>query len=203
MKKTTKSTPKKSTTIQPVVIKDDKITKRISSAVKRAVKNIPDFPKKGVLFRDFTPILSNNKLFQQVIDGLYHVGKKFKFDTVIAPESRGFWFAIPLALRAKASFIPCRKPGKLPRKTLSESYTLEYGKNTLEIHKEDLKKGSRVLIIDDVLATGGTIKAIYKLVKKANAIPVGIVTLAELSFFPGRKVIEEELKAPFYTFIKY
>ncbi len=182
--------------------KENKADHLTANLIKKTIKEVQDFPVKGVLFRDFTPILADNKAFKKVIDSLYRVGKRFGFDTIVAPESRGFWFAIPLALRAKASFIPCRKPNKLPRKTIKESYTLEYGVNELSVHVGDIKPGAKVLIVDDLLATGGTIKSIIKLVKRSKATPVGVLALAELTFLKGRKIVEQE-NLPLFTFVKW
>ena len=152
---------------------------------------VKDYPKKGVLFRDLTPVLANSRVFTQAIDELYSRTAKLKYDAILSPESRGFWFGLPLANKAQVSFVPVRKPGKLPRKVYSAKYTLEYGTNTLEIHADAIKPGTRVLIVDDVVATGGTIKAIYELVKKSHAKVVGVAALANLKKLEGQDVIKK------------
>ena len=154
--------------------------------IKKHIKDVPNFPKKGIIFKDITPLLMNPKALQKVIDKWALELKKFKINKVVAMESRGFLFGIPVALKLKAGFVPVRKPGKLPRKTISQSFSLEYGKDKLEIHQDAIKKGDRVLIIDDVLATGGTAEAVTKLVEKLGGNIKSVAFLMELSFLNGR-----------------
>ena len=154
--------------------------------IKKHIKDVPNFPKKGIIFKDITPLLMNPKALQKVIDKWALELKKYKINKVVAMESRGFLFGIPVALKLKAGFVPVRKPGKLPRKTISQSFSLEYGKDKLEIHQDAIKKGDRVLIIDDVLATGGTAEAVTKLVEKLGGNIKSVAFLMELSFLNGR-----------------
>ncbi len=175
----------------------------ISLMLKKRIIDVKDFPKKGVLFKDITPVLEDPKIFKIITNKLYDLSKQTKFDTIVSPEARGFWFGLPLAMKAGASFIPARKPYKLPRKTISQSYELEYGGNKLEIHKDSIKPNSRVLIVDDLLATGGTIKAIYKMVKKCKAKVVGCAFLIALKSLPGIKLIENELGVPCIRLVEF
>ncbi len=160
-------------------------------SLEKYILCVKDYPIKGVLFRDLTPILANSRIFTQVIDELYSRTANLKYDAILSPESRGFWFGLPLANKAQVSFVPVRKPNKLPRKVLSAKYTLEYGTNELQIHADALKPGARVLIVDDIIATGGTIKAIYNLVKQSKAQVVGIAALASLKALKGQEVIKK------------
>jgi len=154
--------------------------------IKKHIKDVPNFPKKGIIFKDITPLLMNHKALSEVIDAWVAQLKKQKINKVVAMESRGFLFGVPVALRLKAGFVPVRKPGKLPRKTLSQSFSLEYGTDKLEIHRDAIKKGDRVLIIDDVLATGGTAEAVTKLIEKLGGKVTALAFLMELSFLNGR-----------------
>ncbi len=158
--------------------------------IKKYIKDVSDFPKKGIVFKDITPLLMNPKALQQVIDMWVSRFKKSKINKVVAMESRGFLFGVPVALKLKAGFVPVRKPGKLPRKTISQSFSLEYGKDKLEIHRDAIKKGDRVLIIDDVLATGGTAEAVTKLVEKLGGKVKSLAFLMELSFLNGRSKLK-------------
>lgn len=139
------------------------------------IREIPDFPKPGILFRDITPLLASPTAFQYAIDRFVERYEKMKIDSVVAAESRGFIFAAPLALRLNAAFVPVRKPGKLPYSTHSYSYDLEYGSDTLEMHTDALENGQRVLVVDDLLATGGTVEACLKLL---NNFSVSVVECA-------------------------
>ncbi|WP_372771506.1 adenine phosphoribosyltransferase [Pseudoalteromonas sp.] len=134
--------------------------------VKSSIATVPDYPKPGIMFRDITSLLAEPKAFQTVQKTLVEKYKDNAFDVIIGTESRGFIFGAPLALELGIPFVPVRKPGKLPRETVSQSYQLEYGEDTLEIHKDAIKAGDKVLLIDDLLATGGTIEATVKLVEK-------------------------------------
>ena len=134
--------------------------------VKNSIATVPDYPKPGIMFRDITSLLAEPKAFQTVQKALVETYKTQAFDVIIGTESRGFIFGAPLALELGIPFVPVRKPGKLPRETVSQSYQLEYGEDTLEIHKDAIKPGDKVLLVDDLLATGGTIEATVKLVEK-------------------------------------
>jgi len=154
--------------------------------IKKHIKDVPGFPKKGIIFKDITPLLLDPKALSYVIDAWVKDLKKLKINKVVAMESRGFLFGVPVALKLKAGFVPVRKPGKLPRKTISQSFLLEYGKDKLEMHQDAIKSGDRVLIIDDVLATGGTAEAVTKLVEKLGGNVKSLAFLIELSFLNGR-----------------
>ena len=144
------------------------------------IRNIPDFPRKGILFRDITPLLLNPDAFDWAISEMVGIAKDLKPDVIIGIESRGFIFAIPISMNLGLPFVPVRKKGKLPYKTISASYELEYGADKLEIHNDALSFGSRVLIVDDLIATGGTIKACVELVGALGGNIVGVVTLIDL-----------------------
>ncbi len=150
------------------------------------IRDIPDFPKKGIIFKDVTPLLSDPHAFGNCIICLKELSEDLKPTVVVAPEARGFIFAAPLALAMGIGFVPVRKPGKLPYKTLSVSYTLEYGTAELEMHVDAFKSKDRVLIVDDILATGGTIEALIKMIKDLGAQVAGVIALAELSFLKPR-----------------
>ncbi len=164
------------------------------------IRSIPDFPKKGILFRDITPLLNNPKAFKASIDRMASLLKNKKIDVIVAAESRGFIFGGALAYKLKCGFVPVRKPGKLPYETYKISYGLEYGRDSLEIHRDAFKKGAKVLILDDLLATGGTAKALAKLVKKMGGKIIGVMFLIELSALKGRKRLRN---LPVYSLIKY
>ena len=157
-----------------------------SAEIGAAIRNVPDFPKPGIQFKDITPVLLNPKLFAASIDLLVDGLEGEAIDAVAAIDARGFIFGAAAALRLKCGFVPIRKKGKLPWKTLEESYELEYGTNTIAIHVDAVKPGSRVLLIDDVLATGGTAAAAAALLKKAGADIRLIEFVIELSFLGGR-----------------
>ncbi len=150
------------------------------------VRAIPDFPKPGILFRDITPLLGNPSAFAETIERMADLIRGEKIDALVAAEARGFIFAAPLALAIGAAFIPVRKPGKLPYETHSYSYDLEYGSDTLQMHTDALKPGSKVWIVDDLLATGGTVEACVKLLENFKADVVGALFCIELEFLDGR-----------------
>jgi adenine phosphoribosyltransferase len=154
--------------------------------LKRLIREVPDFPKKGILFYDITTLLKDKTGLATLIDKLseYYVAKKV--DLVLGMEARGFIFAPALAYRLNAGFVPVRKPGKLPAETVRYDYALEYGSNTLEIHKDAIQPGQRVLIVDDLLATGGTAEATAKLAEKLGAKIAGLGFVVELDFLKGR-----------------
>ena len=157
-----------------------------STQLKSLIREIPDFPKPGILFYDITTLLKDKLGYATLIDQLseHYVGKDI--DLVLGMEARGFIFAPALAYRLNAGFVPVRKPGKLPAETAKVSYDLEYGSNTLEIHKDAIQKGQRVIIIDDLLATGGTAEATVKLAKSLGADVAGLGFVVELDFLKGR-----------------
>jgi adenine phosphoribosyltransferase len=156
-------------------------------AVRAAIRDIPDFPHKGILFKDITPVLGDAALFRRVIDALAaHWGGE-RIDKVVGIESRGFLFAAPLAYALRAGVTVVRKPGKLPWKVIREVYSLEYGEAALELHQDAIKPGDRVLVVDDVLATGGTAEATGRLVARQGGVLVGFSFLAELGFLEGVK----------------
>ena len=166
------------------------ITKNELEYVRQTVRQVPDFPKPGILFLDITTATKDAKALNLMIDYLYENFKDEKIDYVAGIESRGFIFGAPLACRLNAGFVPIRKPNKLPAETVKESYSLEYGTDTIEMHADALKQGDRVLIIDDLLATGGTAVAACKLVKKVGAEVVSTAFIIELDPLKGREKIE-------------
>ena len=155
------------------------------SAVRAAIRDVPDFPKPGVVFKDITPILSDGRLFKQVIDAMADHWRGARVQKIIGIESRGFVFAAPLAYTLGAGLTIVRKPGKLPWKTISEAYALEYGEAVLELHEDAFKPGERVLVVDDVLATGGTAEAAGRLVERQRAELVGYGFVLSLAFLGG------------------
>ncbi len=154
--------------------------------LERFVRDVPDFPKPGIVFKDITPLLADARAFRTAIEGLRGIAESLQPDAIVAIESRGFWFGAPLAERLHLPFVPVRKPGKLPHKTLRETYALEYGTDALEMHEDALPPGARTLIVDDVLATGGTASAVATLVRRAGGAPIGALFLIELAFLKGR-----------------
>jgi adenine phosphoribosyltransferase len=154
--------------------------------LKKLIREVPDFPKKGILFYDITTLLKDKQGFAMLIDALaeHYIGKDV--DLVLGMEARGFIFAPALAYRLNAGFVPVRKPGKLPAATAKHDYALEYGTNTLEIHKDAIQPGQRVLIVDDLLATGGTAEATAKLAASLGAKIAGLGFVVELDFLKGR-----------------
>ena len=154
--------------------------------LKAEIREIPDWPKKGILFYDVTTLLKQGKCFRQTIDALVEPYKNKQVDLVLGMEARGFIFAPTVAYVLNAGFIPVRKPGKLPAAKLQVSYELEYGMDSLEIHQDAIKPGQRVLIVDDLIATGGTAKAVAEMVETMEATVVGLAFLVELTFLHGR-----------------
>ncbi|HEY3856279.1 MAG TPA: adenine phosphoribosyltransferase [Verrucomicrobiae bacterium] len=152
-----------------------------------AIRNIPDFPQAGIQFKDITPVLADARLFSACIDQLTGKFSPGSVDAVVGIDARGFIFAAAAAYKLKCGFVPVRKKGKLPHKTYEESYTLEYGTNTMAIHADAVKPGGRVLLVDDLLATGGTAGAAANLLKRLGVEILGISFLIELSFLNGRE----------------
>lgn len=150
------------------------------------IRDVPDFPKPGILFRDITPLLADGPAFAAAIERLDDLTRNIEYSRIIGIESRGFIFGAALAQRRQCGFVPIRKPKKLPRKTVRETYALEYGEDTLEMHEDALLKGERALIVDDVLATGGTAEAAGRLVGRSHGEVAGFAFLIELDFLAGR-----------------
>jgi len=168
--------------------------------LEQCIRNIPDFPKPGILFRDVTTLIQNGEAFAQSVDMLVEKYKDKKIDKVAAVEARGFIFGAAVAYKLGVGFVPVRKKGKLPYKTNSATYSLEYGTDTLEIHQDAVKEGERVLIIDDLLATGGTVKAVTELIEGLKGEVVSIAFIIELFDLNGK----EKLKGyDIYSLIKF
>ena len=159
--------------------------------LKAAVRDVPDFPIKGVLFKDITPILQNGKLFRLAVDAIADRHKGKKVDAVVGVDARGFIFAGAVAYKLGVGLVPVRKKGKLPYKTVVTSYTLEYGSETSEMHVDSIQKGDQVIIVDDLLATGGTAMAAATLVKQLGGTIAEIDFLIELSFLKGRERLKD------------
>lgn len=155
--------------------------------LKPFIRSIHDFPKPGITFRDITPLLSHPQAFRESIRQMAEAFRDARVTVVAAAEARGFIFAAPLALEFDCAFVPVRKPGKLPFDTRAFHYELEYGRDTLEMHSDAITNGDRVLLIDDLLATGGTMEACCRLAEQSGATVVGCAFLVELTFLPGRK----------------
>lgn len=154
------------------------------------VRSIPDFPEKGIIFRDVTSVLQDAEGLQLAIDSMNGLVKDLEYDVVAGPESRGFIFGTPLAYLNKKPFVLIRKKGKLPCETLEKEYDLEYGTAVIEIHKDAIKPGQKVLIVDDLIATGGTTKAMIELVEELGGVVVGVVVLMELAGLKGREAVK-------------
>jgi adenine phosphoribosyltransferase len=153
------------------------------------IRDIPDFPKPGILFKDITPVLSDPAAMKEVTAKFADYARTLNPDLIVGIESRGFLFGMPVAMELGVGFVPVRKLGKLPYKTVSEEYALEYGSNTVEIHADAIEEGQSVLIIDDLLATGGTAAAAARLVERVGGRVLGFGFLVELGFLPGRKAL--------------
>lgn len=172
----------------------------LKTRVRDVIRDIPDFPKPGIVFKDITPLLEHGPLFKEIID---HLEKRYRdrgLTSIVAIESRGFIFGAPLANALGIGLTLMRKPGKLPSTTLGVNYTLEYGTDRLEIHADALNKNSRVVLIDDLLATGGTAAAARELIESTGATLEEAAFLIELSFLPGREALKG---APLYSLISY
>ena len=157
--------------------------------LKDYIADIPDFPKPGILFRDITPLMADGEAFKEACDRIIEFAKEVKAEVVVGPESRGFIFGCPVSYALGIGFVPVRKPGKLPRETVSYRYDLEYGSNELHIHSDGIEKGKRVLVVDDLLATGGTIEATVKLVEELGGEVVGCAFLIELTDLKGKELL--------------
>ena len=169
------------------------MTEAAREALERLVVDVPDFPEPGVVFKDITPLLADHDGFSAVVQGLAEAGRDETgatvVDKVVGMEARGFILAAPVALALGTGFVPVRKVGRLPRETHAVSYSLEYGEATLEVHRDGIAPGERVLLVDDVLATGGTVAATRELVESCGGTVTGVAVLMELSFLPGREAI--------------
>ena len=168
--------------------------------IERYIRDVPDFPKPGIVFKDITPLLLSPVGLKLALDGLSSLAAGIEFDLVAGIESRGFLFGTALARELGKGFVPIRKPGKLPWRTDSETYELEYGTDTLEIHVDAAEDGARMLMVDDLLATGGTMQAAVKLVSKVGGTAVGCLFVIELGFLPGRERLGD---LPVHSLIRY
>ena len=167
---------------------------------KSKIRNIPDFPKKGIIFRDITILLNDPEAFRKVIDEIYDRCRQLNITKVVAIESRGFMFGATLAYKLGCGFVPVRKQGKLPYETVREEYALEYGTDALEIHVDSLSKEDNVVIVDDLLATGGTLRATCDLVERLGAKIACVAVLIELSFLGGQEKLKDY---NYFALIKY
>lgn len=158
--------------------------------IKQLIRDVPDFPAPGVMFRDITPILQDAKAFREVIDSMVECVAPMKPDVIVGIESRGFILGTPVAIQLGIGFVPVRKAGKLPADTIKAEYALEYGTNCVEIHRDAIEKGMRVAVVDDLLATGGTAKAAIELVEELGGKIGGLAFLIELDFLHGRKLLD-------------
>ena len=168
--------------------------------LKEAIRTIENFPKPGISFKDITTLLVDPKVLKEAIEGMAAPFEGKGVSKVVAIESRGFIFGMPIALKLGVGFVPIRKPGKLPSEVLSQSYQLEYGSDSIEIHKDALVPGEKILLVDDLLATGGTMKAALALVKRLKAEVLGISFLIELEFLKGRETLPGGL---IHSLVKY
>ncbi len=171
-----------------------------TSELKKHIRDIPDFPQEGIIFKDISTLIKNKDAFKKSIDVLAKQFREKKVEYVVGVEARGFIFGAALAYKMGAGFIPVRKKGKLPYKTKSVTYQLEYGSDTLEIHEDAVPRNARVLIVDDLLATGGTVKAVTDLLLSQHAKIVGVAFLVELKFLKGKDRLKN---LPIYSIIQY
>lgn len=172
----------------------------LNTHLKQYIRDVPDFPIPGIMFRDITTLLADPTAFHDTINGLLAPYTGEQIDKVVVIESRGFIFGTPMAYELDAGVVPVRKPGKLPAETLTEEYDLEYGKNTLQIHTDAISKGERVIIVDDLLATGGTAEATIRLVEKLGGQIIGLSVLAELLELHGRDRVQGY---PVHSLVQY
>lgn len=168
--------------------------------LKQYIADVPNFPSEGILFRDITPLMQNGKAFKEACDQIYQFAKDKNIDVIAGPESRGFIFGCPVAIALDCGFVPVRKPNKLPRETVKISYDLEYGSNELHMHADSIKPGQRALIVDDLLATGGTVEATAKLIRQMGGEVVGAAFLIELTDLKGRELLKD---LDVFTVLKY
>lgn len=168
--------------------------------LKDYIRDVPDFPKPGILFKDITPLLANAEAFREAIRRMADAFRSTPVDVIVAAEARGFIFAAPVAVELGVGFVPIRKPGKLPYERMGHDYALEYGTDRLEIHVDGVKPGDRVLVIDDLLATGGTVGACVQLLEKCGATVAACAFAIELGFLNGREKLAPH---PIYSLIEY
>jgi adenine phosphoribosyltransferase len=171
-----------------------------NTVIEKLIRDVPDFPKPGILFKDITPLLQSPAGLAETIDRLHKAVAPANYDAICGIESRGFIFGTALALKAGKGFVPIRKPGKLPYKTAKESYELEYGTDTIEIHVDAVAAGDRVLIVDDLLATGGTLAAAANLIRRIGGRPIAAAVVIELAFLKGRERLGS---LPVHSLIRY
>jgi adenine phosphoribosyltransferase len=157
--------------------------------IARYIREVPDFPKRGISFKDITPLIENGPAFHAAVDGMGRATEGIDYSRILSAEARGFVFGTALAYRARKGLILARRPNKLPRDTISASYELEYDQNSLEVHIDAIPEGTRVLVVDDLLATGGTARAMCQLVEDAGGVVAGVAFLIELRFLGGRDVL--------------
>ncbi len=168
------------------------MTDRVASGpeeIRRHIREVPDFPNKGISFKDITPLIENGPTFCSAVEGMASATERIDYDLILSADARGFVFGSALAYRACKGLILARKPAKLPRETISASYNLEYGATALEIHADAMSSGVRILVVDDLLATGGTARAMCELVESAGGAVAGLAFLIELGFLNGRKLL--------------
>lgn len=168
--------------------------------LKKYVATVKNYPKEGILFRDITPLMNDGDAYKYATEKIVEFAKKHNVDLVVGPEARGFIFGCPVSYALGIGFVPVRKPGKLPREVIEYSYDLEYGSNVLCLHKDAIKPGQRVLVVDDLLATGGTVEASIKLVESLGGIVAGLAFLIELEELKGREKLKDY---PVLTLMKY
>lgn len=168
--------------------------------LKKYVARVENYPKEGIIFRDITPLMNDGAAFKYATDKIVDFAKENKVDLVVGPEARGFIFGCPVSYALGIGFVPVRKPKKLPREVIEYAYDLEYGSNVLCMHKDAIKKGQRVLVVDDLLATGGTVEATIKLVEELGGVVVGLAFLIELLELKGREKLKEY---PVFTLMEY
>lgn len=168
--------------------------------LKSRIRTVENFPKDGISFKDITTLLQDPEAFKYTVDKLVEIAGEFDYDLIIGPEARGFIFSAPMAYAANKPLVLVRKPGKLPSDTITHEYSLEYGTDSLEMHIDAIKKGDRVLIVDDLLATGGTVHAVTQLVEKAGAEIAAILFVMELTFLNGRDKLS---KYPVRNILEY
>lgn len=159
--------------------------------IKSKIRVVEDFPKEGISFKDITTLLQDGEAYKYAIDMCIDAVKDKDYDVIVGPEARGFLIGAPMAYATGKSFVPVRKPGKLPSETIKYEYELEYGKDTLEMHKDGIKPGQKVIVADDLLATGGTTLSTIRLIEELGGIVVGVLFLIELTFLNGRETLED------------
>jgi adenine phosphoribosyltransferase len=172
----------------------------VSAELQKHIRDIPDFPKPGIVFKDLTPLLADGKALRLAVEAMSDPFREASIDYVVGTEARGFILGAPVALELGVGFVPVRKPGKLPHDTIAASYQLEYGTDEVEMHADALHEGSRVLVVDDLIATGGTAVATVELVRRTGARVAGCSFLVELGFLEGRKALGVE---PCHAVLRY